>query len=714
MTHPERTRWHAAVVTALASAGLVTAPTTATAANTQYYVDCSAPSAGTGTQTNPFNTVAAASALTLGAGDRVWFKRGTTCLGQYTAKGSGTSSAPVVIGAYGTATARPKIDANGAENAVRLDNVSHVTVQDLELTAPGDGTTVRRGLYAHAAAPTGATTDLTVTNVTLQRLYVHDVRGKMPSTVTGNYHGTGKYGNATGGIVVEAGDGPKRARFTDVDVLDNEVRSVDRQGIYFWSHWCRDTARPNGFPAESCAGTWYPHDDLLIDRNRLHDIGGDGIVPKTATNVLVQHNKVIGFNRRSASPNIALWSANTVGVTFQYNEAAGGYGTKDSQGFDVDHATDDTVFQYNYSHDNEGGFFLICPVTSNRNFTIRYNLSVDDRFRLFEVCAGNVTGGKIHNNTIVVGNGLTPLVVQQDNPNSVLDIAFRNNIVSKEDAGTLGWKLIAPGFVLDHNAFRNVEAHPNATGTTTAAHGLIAPTHHDPRAYHLSTTSALHGAGTPITTNGGLDYFGNPVPATGSPDIGAYEGPGTCTPAHSALFDTDPLSAPPSGWTATGSVSVVSRPVATFPSGEQGRSVQLARGATEASMTSTFSASNTIRVSLRVRADQTNAPLGVWLLDAAGGEVAKASLTASGRLGYTAAGSWQETGTYRAGEWYRLELLLDPTAGTYDVLLDGTPIATDAPLGPSTSPATRLKVRTQAGGTPTETFGVDDLLIRPC
>ncbi|WP_436499726.1 hypothetical protein [Actinokineospora sp. HUAS TT18] len=710
MSQPTRPSWAVAAgaVAAAVTAAVLTTASPAVAANTQYYVDCSAGSNGSGTQASPFNALSAISAITLAAGDGVWFKRGVTCLGQYSVQGSGSSSSGVVIGAYGTGTARPKIDANGAVNAVLLTAVSHVTLQDLELTAPGDGTQTRRGVYAYASNAG------TVSNVTLQRLYVHDVRGKMPSTVTPFSGYVGKYANATGGIVVEAAGSATPTRFLGVNILDNDVRSVDRQGIYFWSNWCDTPSHPQGFASGACTEDWYPHEDIVIRDNRLFDIGGDGVVPKTAKDILVEKNKVTGFNRRSNSPNIAFWSANTENATFQYNEASGGKGNLDSQGFDVDHSTVNTVFQYNYSHDNEGGFFLICPVSGNRDFVVRYNLSVNDKERLFQICTGAVTNGQIYNNTIVVGNGLQPKVVYAPDGVNDADITFTNNIIRREDGATLGWTLTDPNIVFDHNAFYNVASHANVTNPVTGTHGLISPPHHDPRASQLLSSSGLHGAGVNIASNGGLDYFGNTVPSSGAPDVGAYQGSGTCAAALSSRFDDTIGSAPP-GWTTTGSVVVADYPTATYPGGERGSSVKLTRGATEASMTKSFTGSGDIRASVRIRPDQTTAPLGVFLLDSSGGEVAKATFAASGKVGYTSNGTWYETGpSYATGEWYRLELITHPTTATYDVLLDGKTVVTGAYTGPSDNAATQLKIRSQSGGDSSQTFGVDDVFVRNC
>jgi hypothetical protein len=50
----------------------------------------------------------------------------------------------------------------------------------------------------------------------------------------------------------------------------------------------------------------------------------------------------------------------------------------DGSGFDVDYDQDGTIVQFNYSHDNEGGFILLCTDAEPRRASVRFNLSVDD------------------------------------------------------------------------------------------------------------------------------------------------------------------------------------------------------------------------------------------------------------------------------------------------------------------------------------------------
>lgn len=96
-----------------------------------YYIDPTAPAGGSGSSVSPFNTIEALP--TRGANDNVYFKRGTTTVGQLThTPANATStllSAPVLYGAYG----------EGPEPILRSDqyvvDISQpgAVVQDLQL-----------------------------------------------------------------------------------------------------------------------------------------------------------------------------------------------------------------------------------------------------------------------------------------------------------------------------------------------------------------------------------------------------------------------------------------------------------------------------------------------------------------------------------------------------------------------------------------------------
>lgn len=73
----------------------------------------------------------------------------------------------------------------------------------------------------------------------------------------------------------------------------------------------------------------------------------------------------------------AIWPHSSNDALIQFNEVSntrfvGG----DGQAFDVDYNCDNAIVQYNYSHDNEGGFLLL--MESANYVTVRYNISVND------------------------------------------------------------------------------------------------------------------------------------------------------------------------------------------------------------------------------------------------------------------------------------------------------------------------------------------------
>jgi hypothetical protein len=237
--------------------------------------------------------------------------------------------------------------------------------------------------------------------------------------------------------------------------------------------------------------------------------------------------------------------------------------------YDVDHSSSGTVFEYNVSHDNEGGFFLICPYDKpTSNFTIRYNLSVNDRTRIVEICDGQLVGGKIYKNTIQIGDGISPTIVMADTTAS-LDVLFTDNIIRKEGAGVATWDLDSTAFVVTNNIFDGpIDAFPAATNTTTAAPRLAAPALRDPKAYLLlSGTPALDSA-TEIPGDAKIDFFS--LPTAVYHNLGFYAGAGTKIPTWISHFDDLTTT----GWTSEGGVSIVAD-----PAGDLGNSTHLSPGA---------------------------------------------------------------------------------------------------------------------------------------
>jgi hypothetical protein len=195
----------ASVPMLIAAVGLptaaVAAPNAALAGT--YYVDNAAGShctdAGPGTSAStPWCDFANLNEQTFDPGAQILLKRGDTFAGELgKLYGSGTAAAPIVLGAYGSG-ARPHIIGAGqpADRAVWVQDASHWTVRDLELSNVGAGLVFWYSTNGH--------TGLTVTNV-----YTHDVQGVFAGSpqqadLPGMYHSAGIL--ITGNVPVTTSD----------------------------------------------------------------------------------------------------------------------------------------------------------------------------------------------------------------------------------------------------------------------------------------------------------------------------------------------------------------------------------------------------------------------------------------------------------------------------------------------------------------------------
>ena len=239
--------------------------------------------------------------------------------------------------------------------------------------------------------------------------------------------------------------------------------------------------------------------------------------------------------------------------------------------YDVDHSTSGTVYEYNISHDNEGGFILLCPYEKpTRNFTIRYNLSINDRTRTVQICSGELERGQIYKNTIYIGDGISPMIVTE-NTNANLDILFSDNIIRKEGSGTAYWSLIDRAFNVTNNAFHgSIAGHPGVTNTIKGEPGLAAPGLRDPKAYLLLSGYSACDSAISIPGDASRDFFSNPTAKHNN--IGLYAGEGTKKPAWFDNFDQSSLS---NEWSTQGTAGIV-----TDPAGDHGKSAQLKSMAT--------------------------------------------------------------------------------------------------------------------------------------
>lgn len=370
------------------------------AAAREYRVDCR----GGG----DFRTLEELNAAELKGGDAVLFRAGCRWTGQLAVRPG------VSYNRYGKG-GLPRIDAEGKfADAVVIRNASGASVRNLEVTNTGEGEAERRGVHIWADNA-GVVKDITVAN-----LYIHDVNG------------TNKKKD-NGGIIFRTTGNAAPSRFEGLTIEKNLIWKVDRSAIAASSYHAMRTR-------------WNPSLRVVIRDNHVEDIGGDGIVPWATDGALVEHNIAKDCNRRANTYNAGIWPWSTDNTLMRLNRASFTRTTMDGQGFDSDYNSRNTIIEYNLSHDNEGGFLLICTPgkrreqenLGNQGTIARYNISRNDKARTFHV-GGAAVNTKVYENAIYIGEGLDEqLALIADWSGWAKGLEFRDNLFLSKGTARYG------------------------------------------------------------------------------------------------------------------------------------------------------------------------------------------------------------------------------------------------------------------------------------
>ena len=360
-------------------------------------------------------------------GDKILFKSGTKYYGQLEPKGSGIEGKPIVIDRYGTGK-KPAFHGEGEQlHTLLLHNVEYWEIRNLELTNTGTQREAnRRGVIIRAENFGDCH------HIILDSLEIHHVNGSLVKKDGG------------GSAILWENFGEKTpTRFVDLIIQNSHLHHCGRNGI---------NAKGN-----TDRNKWFPSLGVIIRNNVLEHIPGDGIVPIGCDGALIEHNVLRDFpdilSHEEAAAGIWPWSSdNTI---IQYNEVSGHKAKWDGQGFDSDYNCIGTIIQYNYSHDNYGGFLLICnngftfkspKNIGTKNTIIRHNISINDGIRpypterkgdfspIFHI-TGPTENTIIHNNTIILSEKtLDNTIVNMDNWGNLwpINTVFENNIFYSE------------------------------------------------------------------------------------------------------------------------------------------------------------------------------------------------------------------------------------------------------------------------------------------
>lgn len=546
--------------------------------NTNYYVD-SVSGKDTNSGTSPdqaWQTLTKTSEQTFGPGDKVLLKVGSVFDDQaLSLKGSGSKEAPIQLDAYFSATNigttalqqgnKPIINTNGkATSGVALVNQSHWRISNLEVTNTGLTQTAdkQNGTRRAGISVMGQNID-TVEDVHVDSAYVHDVNGDKIIKDVDN-----------GGIIFWINDDADHStRFIDASITNSHVANVYRTGISIGASTHDGLFYGTGGKVSQELMDKYFHRDVVISHNLVENVGGDGIVPMFSYKPLIEYNVSRGACQ-SGKENLgnwysaAIWPWRCYDALLQYNEASDTVADYNGDGmaFDCDFS-ENTTYQYNYSHDNGGGFVLFIQ-NESLGSVFRYNVSVNDRREI--ILASNVLPAHFYNNT-VINNQAIPIINRVNSSNITLtnnvfaytgqvdpmkvfstlndDQKYNNNLyiglagvdeatMKGLDSGakvdTMENAFVNPGF--EGDGFEGLKGYQLKSSSQGVNAGQL-----------IKYVTGENGPADPVSGNyfsptlTATDFFGNPVSTTENPDMGAINAAHaqTAKPTTSVKDDAD-------------------------------------------------------------------------------------------------------------------------------------------------------------------------------
>jgi len=484
-----------------------------------YYIDArDGDDRGTGTSADrAWRSLDKVNAMTFRAGDRVLFRAGGTWTGTLQPKGSGAEGLPIIVDRYRDGP-KPHLRGDGAVAAVLLDNQEYWEINNLEITNDAPSEDLRRGVLVR-----GGNLGRTLRHVYLRGLDVHHVKGKLGAEMAEK---------TTGGIGFEIRGTNSPTRFDDILVEGCTVRSVDNTGLYTYSDYMPHPRDPRW---EETRFT-----NVRIRENRLTDIGKNAMAVRASLAPVIEGNVIEGAAARLHGNAIYVFGCKD--ALIQFNEVSKTrFEAIEGAAFDSDYNSEGTVIQYNYSHDNGGGLVNLCnnpeskpPRGYNDGTIVRYNISQNETDRVIAF-DGPVTNTEIYNNTIYIGPGLSPRVVEFDTfgkaPGYASRARFANNIIANLGSGSYAWG-DSREVSFDHNCFfgNHPASEPSDAHKVIADPLFVAPGTggvgvDSAGGYRLQPGSPCRDSGVAISPNGGRDYWGNLL-YTDRPDRGAHEAQG--------------------------------------------------------------------------------------------------------------------------------------------------------------------------------------------
>lgn len=465
---------------------------------------------------NAWQTLGTLSTRTFGPGDVILFRAGDVFTGSFFLNGGGTPENPVVFGAYGTGP-KPRLEGGeGDPEVIMIFESGGLEFRHLEISNyhPGASIPERFGVRIIAPPRSGEIRHLHFHGMDFTWIQgsssEHESRGIDAKTTTNN-------------------DAVPPTRWNGFVIEDCYFYQIDGRAVQV-------NDRNLTLADKIIRGTdYYPTVGFVFQNNTGRDIYRNLLQLSGTLDAVIQHNYMSGTQLGSA-----FWPFNAEGTLVQFNDFRHTRNPgADSYICHFDYNCIDTVMQYNFGYDVDGGLIEVIVLSGFEFFQeraiARYNIGIDIGFRDTENAAGifltgDVVDSKIYNNTIITTDlhpSYKALSVRNWGGEWPMDNYIYNNLfLATGSPSRLNniQRLGERGNVLSHNLYYgNITVPPVDLSPVTGDPMLANPGGLDPSDTKLTLGSAAIAAGRIIADNGGRDFFNNPVPPDLVPSIGAHE-----------------------------------------------------------------------------------------------------------------------------------------------------------------------------------------------
>jgi len=460
------------------------------------------------------------NATNFGPGAKILFKRGETFVGRLVLHGSGIASDPIVISAYGEGEKPLLQGGDQSYQVIRLTDNEGIEIRDLRISNTNDVNNTymnRHGINIVPPEGAGDMRYLHFINLDFINIY---------GASTENHDCQGIYGNTDGND-----NAAVPSRWNDMLIEGCTFVNIDGRGVQIRDK-CLDITdvRINGYT------NYYPTIGFVFQHNYGTNCYRNMCQIRGTKNALIQYNVMDTTHEGSA-----FWPFGTDGTVVQFNIFKHlRKSSSDCYVCHFDFNCINTLMQYNYGYDVEGGLIQLLTNSENpANFqegaVARYNIGVDCGWRPLKNGAGifitgMVDGGKIYNNTIITTDKYPSYKAISFNNwggkwpknnkifNNIFYAAGSESGFNRED------KMVVNGNVVSHNLYYGNISPCTADDNPITGNPLFTnPEGITPKDFKVLFGSAAISNGLLIANNGGRDYFNNAVSNKDAPTIGFHE-----------------------------------------------------------------------------------------------------------------------------------------------------------------------------------------------